>query len=156
MGKLIGYAISLVVLWRFTAMVVRYFVRPRSQRDRKLYEMFILLAILAEFPTFNLAFDESMDFMARRMGIYATARRDFLQSESAKTALGGSLRIGWPIKIAGEIEGGDGNATLSIPVGGEKGMAALEVSSVKKHGVWKIVDLHLTPHGTQENIQIEH
>jgi len=156
MGTLIDYAMVLFVLWCFVVMVVRGFVRPRTRRDQRLCEFFILLAVLSELPSFSLAWDEGMDLIARRMDIYVEARRDFLQSETAKAALEGSLRIGWPIENAVDIAGDNGSAELSIPVRGANGLANLEASGVKKDGVWKIVDFHPTPYGTKENIQIEH
>jgi hypothetical protein len=156
MGTLIDFAMVLVVLWSFIAIVVRRFVQPRNRRDQRLYEFFILLAVLSELPSFSLAWDEGTDLIARRMDIYVEARQDFQQSGTAKAALGGSLQIGWPIENAVDISGDNGSAELSIPVRGANGLANLGASGIKKDGVWKIVDLHLTPYGTKENIQIEH
>jgi hypothetical protein len=155
-GRLIEYAIALVLLWRFSAAVVRYCIRPKDRGNQRLYELFVFLAIIAELPYFFLLVDAGTDLIARRMDIYVEGRQDFLQSETAKAALGGSLRIGWPIENAVDISGGNGSATLHIPVRGVSGFADLEVSGVKKDGVWKIVDLLLIPHGSKETIEIAH
>jgi len=156
MERVIGYTISLVVLWRISALLIRHCLRPNDRGNRWLYEFIVILAIIGELPYINFAFDAGMDSIARRMDIYVQARQDFLQSETAQAALGGSLRIGWPIQNAVDISGGNGSATLDIPVRGANGFANLEVSGLKKDGTWKIVDLHLTPHGSKDSIELAH
>lgn len=90
-----------------------------------------------------------VDLDSRRNVLVRRAESDIITSPIAKSALGSSIRIGWPIKQRSMISGNSGHAEFELRVIGEKASGKLFVEGNMEDGKWKMTDMYLVMDGTE-------
>ena len=89
-----------------------------------------------------------IDLESRENVLVRRAERDVITSPVAKSSLGSSIKIGWPIKQRSVMSGNSGHAEFELRVIGEKASGKLYVEGNKENGIWKMTNIYLVMDGT--------
>ena len=75
-------------------------------------------------------------------------------NERVTAALGMPVTEGWFLTGNINVNGGGGNANISVPLSGPKGKGTLYVNALKSEGVWEYQKLFVRVDGTGEAIDL--
>ena len=96
----------------------------------------------------------AVDIHARQTPLFKQAVGTLQESQSANAALGGEVRIGWPVEESMIETDGTGRASMRIPVSGRGQKGQLLLEGIESGSVWRIEKLHLIIPGTGADQQL--
>lgn len=95
------------------------------------------------------------DIYSRKLPIFQDAKQALDGSSVARSDLGESIKIGWPIRLDFKASSVSGYARLALPVYGTLDKGVLYVMGTKSDGVWKVDEMFLIRRGgtVRESLQ---
>lgn len=150
------------VLILLVAFIWRILSRRKAEQDarrlpRSRKPILILGLIAAGGVLLYLGLMIDFDLEARHQPLFQQAMGISRRSEVVRSYLGNRFRVGWPIDENSTESHTSGNATLAIPVSGDRAKGTLFVIGSKSAGEWSIQEIFLVLSGerTRHSIALQ-
>jgi hypothetical protein len=132
------------------------FARPKTwyQRNWKWVVPVAIIGMLAIFFGFFAALFFGITTMMKSSGAYTIAVQRALDSPAVQARLGTPIRVGRFTSGSVNLNGGSGNASLSIPLHGPRGDARIAVVAKERANRWTFDTLEVDVDGDHKPIPL--